>query len=279
MTPVYEMNKLFSILAFLLVFSSAAIANGGGDIHDQISRTASGKIYFFDRYNETTLNVQELDVFVAQWIEKSLDPLNIKSKELFKDLKTGIVRLELTHWIDNSEILEENKEITDNITSTAHYSLKFLIHNNKLKVVMDNMFTKHVGVTFDGETFQQTNCIETVYDDLRNFENLVQSKAEELKLEKCKKLKYDIARLQKQIKNLKGKNLDKPRNQKMLARYHQKKTQYDKLNNPKTLKIEIEKDLNEKVDYTQVYQFEKWRIIQASIRNNLNSWDLAEASN
>jgi len=144
---------------------------------------------------------------------------------------------------------------------------------------MDNMFTKHVGVTFDGETFQQTNCIETVYDDLRNFENLVQSKAEELKLEKCKKLKYDIARLQKQIKNLKGKNLDKPRNQKMLARYHQKKTQYDKLNNPKTLKIEIEKDLNEKVDYTQVYQFEKGRIIQASIRNNLNSWDLAEASN
>jgi len=273
------MKKIWHIFSLLFVCSLSVYANGGGDIHDKISRTASGKIYFFERFAETNINVQELDQFVSDWVSSDLNRLNIVSKEVFKDDKTGVIRLQLTHSLNNEKILEENSAISDSIISTAHYTLKFLIHNNKLKVVMDNMFSVHEGVTYEGETFRQTESIESAYDDMKQFETLVQSKAKELNVDKCAKLKCDIRRLQKQIKNLKGKNLDQPRNKKLLARYHEKKSYYDRLTNPESLQKEIDKDLEEVVDYTQIFQFKKWQTINSSLGQALSEWDLSQASN
>ena len=254
-------------------------AKGGDNIHDEISRTASGKIYFFERFDEISISMQDVHQFVDKWVENELEALGIESKGRFQDTKTGTIRLNLMHNVENTKICQKNSAVTDSITSTAHYTLKFLIHNNKLKVVMDNMHVTHEGVAFDGTPFRQSERIEETYDDLKKFESQIYEKAEEMKIDKSLQLQRDIKRMEAQVKQIKSSDRNKPRNKKLLRRYTEKQLAYQKLSNPETLKIEIEKDLQEKVDYDQIFQYQKWKDVSSTISNSLIEWNNTEASN
>lgn len=268
------------VLIITLCFALTGLyASGGEDdllkgLPTEIAKTSSGKIYFFERFDNVQVNMQNITAFVENWIEKEISNTDLVAGSFFTDTFTGTVRVNLTHKIDHSDLTNKDLSAIDSLSSSAHYTIKFVIHNHNLKVVLDNMYTSYEGVCPLGLHFKQSETIEQVYEELQAFESEVYEKAEAMSLEKLNELKIDISRINKSISKISDKDKDSPRAKKLIKRYIEKKKEYDKLASPEDLQNEINKRLQETIDYDRLFQVERWNDIIASVSKSLGKVNL-----